>query len=106
MSNAGGYTGVCGSDLHLYFAPEAFAWDFSSPAELTGAAWPQILGHEFSGTMAAVRDGVTSVRAADRVAAFPYHHCRRCPACQAGDPASCALMAFEGIQGQSGEWPR
>ena len=32
---AGGYTGICGNDLHLYYAPEAFPWDFSAPAPLT-----------------------------------------------------------------------
>lgn len=33
----GGFSGICGSDLHLYYAPESFPWDFSAPAELTGA---------------------------------------------------------------------
>jgi (R,R)-butanediol dehydrogenase/meso-butanediol dehydrogenase/diacetyl reductase len=98
----GGYTGVCGSDLHLYFAPEAFPWDFSTPAQLTGATWPQILGHEFSGQVTAVGDGVENVRPGDRVAVFPYHYCGECPACRAGRYTSCFLMAFEGIQGRSG----
>lgn len=98
----GGYTGVCGSDLHMYYAPEAFVWDFSRPAKLTGATWPQILGHEFSGTVAVVGDGVTNVKPGDRVAVFPYHYCGECPGCLAGDYTACRYIAFEGIQGQSG----
>lgn len=98
----GGYTGICGSDLHLYFAPETFPWDFSTPAKLTGATWPQILGHEFSGQVAAVGDGVGSLRPGDRVAVFPYHYCGECPACRTGRYTSCFSTAFEGIQGQSG----
>jgi len=98
----GGFSGICGSDLHLYYAPEAFPWDFSEPAELTGAQWPQILGHEFSGTVAAVGEGVNNVKVGDDVAVFPYHFCGECPACQSGDPDLCSKIAFEGIQGRTG----
>ena len=98
----GGYTGICGSDLHLYFAPEAMHWDFTSPAPLTGARWPQILGHEFSGEVAAVGEGVDAVRTGDRVAVFPYHTCGSCPPCRAGRYTLCWQIAFEGIQGRSG----
>ncbi|MFJ9565168.1 zinc-binding dehydrogenase [Streptomyces fuscichromogenes] len=98
----GGYTGICGSDLHLYYAPQAFPWDFSRPAKLTGAVWPQILGHEFSGEVTAVGEGVESIRPGDRVAVFPYHYCGECPACRADRYTSCPFVSFEGIQGRSG----
>src|SRR5829696_6036296 len=98
----GGFSGICGSDLHLYYAPGAFPWDFSEPAELTGAQWPQILGHEFSGTVSAVGEGVTNVKVGDDVAVFPYHFCGQCAACQSGDTDLCIKIAFEGIQGRSG----
>jgi (R,R)-butanediol dehydrogenase/meso-butanediol dehydrogenase/diacetyl reductase len=98
----GGYTGICGSDLHLYFAPEAFPWDFSRPHKLTGATWPQILGHEFSGIVAAAGNDVTNVAVGDQVAVFPCHYCGDCPSCLGGDYTSCSNMGFEGIQGQSG----
>lgn len=98
----GGFTGICGSDLHLYFAPRTFPWDFSSPAELTNATWPQILGHEFSGIVSAVGEGVHNVHVGDRVAVFPFHFCGECEACRSGDVDLCPKMAFEGIQGRSG----
>ncbi len=98
----GGFSGICGSDLHLYYAPDSLPFDFDEPAELTGATWPQILGHEFSGTVAEIGEGVTHLQVGDRVAVFPYHFCGECPACQRGDTTNCVKMAFEGIQGRSG----
>jgi len=98
----GGYTGICGTDLHLYFAPPSMLGDPHSPAKLTGATWPQILGHEFSGEVAAVGDGVHDVQPGDRVAVFPLHVCGACPACLADCPVACRHMAFEGINGRSG----
>ena len=98
----GGYTGICGTDLHLYFKPESFGDDFTTAAELTGATWPQILGHEFSGEVSQVGHGVKHLAVGDRVAVFPYHVCRRCPACNADQYTHCERMAFDGIQGSSG----
>lgn len=98
----GGFTGVCGTDLHLYVEPESYPADFSRAATLTGARWPQILGHEFSGEVTEIGSGVTNVKPGDRVAVFPYHHCGQCLACSAGHPTDCEHMAFEGMQGQSG----
>lgn len=45
---------------------------------------------------------MANVKVGDNVAVFPYHFCGQCAACQAGDPALCPKMAFEGIQGRSG----
>lgn len=97
-----GFTGICGTDLHLYYQPESFGADFSAPAKLTGATWPQILGHEFSGLVSQVGAGVEHLAPGDRVAVFPYHYCGECFACRAGQYTSCEFMAFEGIQGSSG----
>jgi len=96
------FAGICGTDLHLFFAPESFGGDFHQPAPLTGATWPQILGHEFSGTVVNVGAGVKSVAVGDNVAVFPYHWCGKCQPCLAGQTTACELMAFEGIQGHSG----
>ncbi|WP_344341540.1 alcohol dehydrogenase catalytic domain-containing protein, partial [Streptomyces rhizosphaericus] len=53
------YTGICGTDLHVFFTPEASGFDFSKPNELTGAALPQVFGHEFAGQIVEVGEGVT-----------------------------------------------
>lgn len=102
----GGFSGICGSDLHFYYEPalaaESMGWNLHEPAELTGAKWPQIFGHEFSGTVAAVGEGVFNVKVGDDVAVFPYHFCGECEACRSGAPNLCPLMAFEGGQGRSG----
>ena len=45
------YSGICGSDLHVYFNPEASGLDYTKPHPVTGSQLPQILGHEFSGTV-------------------------------------------------------
>lgn len=47
------YAGICGSDLHVFYSPEASGLDFSRPHPVTGSTPPQILGHEFAGTVAA-----------------------------------------------------
>lgn len=98
----GGFTGICGTDLHLYFKPESLGEDFSSPATLTGATWPQILGHEFSGEVSHLGSDVGHLGVGDRVAVFPYHYCGNCLACRSDQYTSCEFMAFEGIHGHSG----
>jgi L-iditol 2-dehydrogenase len=52
------YTGICGTDLHVFH--DTFR---NYP--------PVILGHEFSGTVAEVGDGVTRVQLGDRVVVLP-----------------------------------
>lgn len=56
------------TSLHVYFEPEASGLDFSKPHPVTGSMPPQILGHEFAGTVVEVGEGVTDVAVDDRVA--------------------------------------
>ncbi|KAB8204505.1 chaperonin 10-like protein [Aspergillus parasiticus] len=55
---------------------------------------PLVMGHEASGTIAAVGRAVTSVQVGDRVAIEPGHPCRRCLACKEGRYNLCAAMKF------------
>lgn len=97
------YAGICGSDLHFYFAPESLPFDPRSPHPLTGASLPQILGHEFSGTVVEVGEGVTGVRVGDRGAVFPLEvSCGECLACRNGLPFSCLKMGSLGASSPSG----
>ena len=60
--------GLCGSDVH---------------AVQNGQCAPgQVLGHEFSGTVTELGDGVDQVAVGDRVAVWPVYHCGTCPACR------------------------
>lgn len=96
------YTGICGTDLHVYFTPESSGFDFSRPNELTGATLPQVLGHEFSGTIAALGDGVTDHAVGHRVAVWPLISCGTCTACAGGLPHGCLRLACQGVSSPGG----
>ena len=77
------YTGVCGSDV---------------PRVNQGTAHytPIILGHEFSGTIAEVGEGVERVKVGDRVAGIPLVPCMKCEDCQKGNYSLCKHYDFIG----------
>jgi L-iditol 2-dehydrogenase len=77
--------GVCGSDVHYY--QHGRIGDFVVDA-------PMVLGHELSGRIAAVGDGVDPARVGQRVAVEPQHPCRRCAQCRAGRYNLCPHMEF------------
>jgi L-iditol 2-dehydrogenase len=77
--------GVCGSDVHYY--RHGRIGDFVVDA-------PMILGHELSGRIAAVGEGVDTGRVGQRVAVEPQHPCRRCPQCTAGRYNLCPHLKF------------
>jgi len=77
------YCGICGSDIHAYRVPEVF------PA---GA----FLGHELSGVVVKVGDGISDWKPGDRVTVQPLYRCGRCYACQHA-LWSCCPRAFEAV---------
>jgi 2-desacetyl-2-hydroxyethyl bacteriochlorophyllide A dehydrogenase len=80
------YAGVCGSDLQVYMGkhPRAKA--------------PVIMGHEFSGTVAAIGpDTGTDLRPGEAVAVNPLLACGTCPACLGGFANACRRAGFLGI---------
>ncbi|UOR02288.1 2,3-butanediol dehydrogenase [Leucobacter allii] len=96
------FAGICGSDLHVYYSPEAAGLDLDHPHPVTGATLPQILGHEFSGTIVELGEGVTSVAVGDRVAVWPVYFCGACPACAKGLYNACAKIGFHGLSSDGG----
>lgn len=68
--------GICGTDVH--FAAGAFPYPT-----------PTVLGHEASGTVEAVGDGVTTVVPGDRVIVCDQTFCGRCAACLSGAMVYC-----------------
>jgi L-iditol 2-dehydrogenase len=88
------FTGICGTDLHVYH--ETFR---SYP--------PVILGHEFSGTVVEVGDRVQAVRSGDRVAVLGSTavSCGTCEHCRQGFYMFCATRRGMG-HGVSGSFTR
>jgi 2-desacetyl-2-hydroxyethyl bacteriochlorophyllide A dehydrogenase len=81
--------GICGTDLHIFHGEYE-------------ATYPLIPGHEFSGTVAAIGDGVQRYRPGDRVTADPNIPCNRCPACQRNEPNQCENLAAIGVTRNGG----
>ena len=68
------YAGICGSDLHIYDSNIAIT---TRP--------PVVIGHEFSGVVAEVGEGVTDFKPGDRIVAEAvYHYCGKCKYCRDG----------------------
>lgn len=77
------YTGICGSDV----------------PRVNGDAchfYPNVLGHEFSGVIEEVGEGVTSLKTGDRVAGVPLVPCLECEDCQKGNYSLCKHYSFIG----------
>lgn len=81
--------GICGTDLHILHGSYE-------------ATYPIIPGHEFSGTVAAIGDGVANYAVGDRVTADPNIPCGRCPACQRNEPNQCQHLAAIGVTRDGG----
>ena len=80
------FCGICGTDLHLFHGAMA--------QRLT---LPHVMGHEMSGTIAAIGTGVAGYQPGDRVTVRPLDPCGRCPACAAGHGHICHNLKFIGI---------
>jgi len=79
-----GAVGICGTDLHIFHGFSNYHRDQSGRViPLTEA--PQILGHEFCGTVEAVGKEVVKCKPGDRVIADQYMNCHsrgRKPLCE------------------------
>lgn len=99
-----GWAGICGSDLHLYADGPAYPAtpDVDRPQPMTGAELPVTLGHEFSGTVTQVGDGVEGLSVGDRVAVMAGVWCGECVACRAGKYNLCRQSWGLGLSGWGG----
>lgn len=68
------YCGICGTDLHK----------FAGMAGSRPVKYPVPLGHEISGTVAAVGASVTGFKVGDRVCVDPNWSCGKCEFCRRG----------------------
>lgn len=81
------YVGICGSDLPRYFEGKVHAF-------------PQVLGHEFSGVVTEIGEGVSQLAIGSRVAVAPLIPCSECEQCQSGRPQLCTHYSFIGSRQQ------
>ncbi|OBT88601.1 hypothetical protein VE02_04011 [Pseudogymnoascus sp. 03VT05] len=79
------FTGICGSDVHY--------WQHGSIGPFVLKS-PMCLGHESSGTIAAVGSAVNTLKLGDRVAIEPGTPCRHCEPCLSGHYNLCPDMRF------------
>lgn len=93
--------GICGSDLHEYVAGPIFI-PGADPHPVTEATAPVTMGHEFSGTIAAVGDAVTDREVGEAVAVNPILYCGECQQCQRGQYRLCENGGFTGLSGGGG----
>ncbi len=78
------YCGICGSDLHFRDVPELF------PAGT-------VPGHEFSGRIVSVGDGVRGWGPDDRVCVLPFGQCGECGSCREGNEQVCPHAVSNGV---------
>ena len=86
VSIAVAYTGICGTDLHIYHGD----MDARVGAEA-------VIGHEMSGRIAEIGPGVTGWSVGQPVTVMPTRSCGVCAACLRGHSHICHAMQFLGI---------
>lgn len=69
--------GICGSDIH--------GWKGITGRRIP----PMIMGHEFSGQVVSLGEGVKTLKAGDRVTVSPVDNCGECEFCKAGLDQFC-----------------
>lgn len=95
------FTGICGSDLHEYtHGPMLIPVD--KPYPLNGHQGITTLGHEFSGIVSEVGEGVTNVKAGDRVVVEPLFKNPESPFISNGEYNLSEPLGFVGLTSNGG----
>lgn len=66
------FCGICGTDLHEYLDGPIFVPPAGHPHPISGEAAPVTLGHEMSGVVYALGEGVEDLKIGDSVVVEPY----------------------------------
>jgi len=78
--------GVCGSDIHVYHGMHPYT------------SYPVVQGHEVSGTVAELGEGVSGLQPGDIVTFQPQVTCGKCYPCQHGMEHICEELKVMGFQ--------
>lgn len=81
--------GICSSDIPRIFVNGTYHF-------------PTIPGHEFSGQIVAVGDGVEESLLGKKTCVFPLLPCRKCRACELGEYAQCENYSYFGSRCDGG----
>ncbi|MFD5747473.1 zinc-binding dehydrogenase [Streptomyces sp. NPDC127033] len=80
------YVGICGTDLHIFHG------DMDARVST-----PAVLGHEMSGRVVRIGEGVEGWAPGDAVTVMPLRWDDTCPACRSGHQHICQHLDFIGI---------
>jgi 2-desacetyl-2-hydroxyethyl bacteriochlorophyllide A dehydrogenase len=78
------YVGICGTDYHIFEGRHPYL------------AYPRVMGHEFSGTIAAI-NAPAGLSVGQQVLINPYLACGNCSACRHGKPNCCIAIEVLGV---------
>lgn len=80
------YNGICGTDLHIV------------QGHMDGrVSTPAVIGHEMSGVVEAVGEGIDAFKIGQPVTVMPLRWCGECASCRAGHQHICQRLDFVGI---------
>lgn len=82
--------GICGSDVHIFHGTNPFA------------VYPRVWGHEFTGEIVEIGDGVTDIAVGDHVVGEPFTSCGTCYACRNGRGNVCEDLSVYGVHQDGG----
>ncbi len=88
----------CVPDLHEYLGGANIMP--TTPHPITNEKVPLTLGHEFSGTIEEIGDGVSDIKVGARVTVQPIIYDGTCGACKAGYINCCDSNGFVGLSGR------
>lgn len=95
------YAGICGSDLHEYVhGPQLIPVD--KPYPLNGHQGVTTLGHEFSGIVEEIGEGVKNIKIGDRVVVEPIYKNFDSPFVTTGEYNLGEHLGFIGLAGNGG----
>ncbi len=83
-------SGICAGDLYYYLGKNPYA------------TYPQICGHEISGTVADADKMVTGIKAGMPVAIEPFISCGQCYPCSIGKTNCCTNLCIIGVHRPGG----
>lgn len=96
------FCGICGTDVHEYLGGNNLIPAEGHPHPITGETSPLTLGHEFSGIVEGVGEGVEGFKAGDRVCVQPIIYDGDCRSCKRGLVNCCDKNGFVGLSGWGG----